>query len=113
MFVRIYWARIYPGSWRAIRDWYPRLAAIPSPGLLGRFMTLDVNDGESMFVITLWRDAESAENADQSSEYRQMTDALMPFVVGAQVRSLCEVKAFDIAELLSEARNLGSSGSIE
>jgi heme-degrading monooxygenase HmoA len=105
MYVRIYWGKIYPGAWEAIEERYRALMAIDAPGLLGRLVTRDVNDPESMFTITLWRDLESVRAWEDSPAYADIfAAALSPFIVGAQSVSLCEVRAADMQNLADLVR---------
>jgi heme-degrading monooxygenase HmoA len=111
MFVRIYWGKIYPGAWNAIEERYRNLMAIDTPGLLGRFVTQDTKDPESMFTITLWRDEASVQEWEASPAYADtFAAALAPFIVGAQSVSLCEVKVADV-EGLMEAHRTGALGA--
>ena len=100
MHIRIYWGKVQSGAWRSIEQKYRELMEIPIEGLLGRFVTQDVNDPESMFTITLWQDLESIEAWEKSSEYRELfLAAVSPFIVGSQSVSLCEVKVAMLMDL--------------
>ncbi|WP_170182035.1 antibiotic biosynthesis monooxygenase family protein [Phreatobacter stygius] len=105
MFVRIYWGKIYPGAWSSIEQKYRDLMAVETPGLLGRLVSQDVNDAESMFTITLWRDMASVQAWEASPVYAEtFSAALKPFIVGSQSVSLCEVKVANIQGLLESFR---------
>jgi heme-degrading monooxygenase HmoA len=93
MHIRIYWGKVQSGAWPSIERNYRELMDIPIHGLLGRFVTQDVNDPESMFTITFWQDLQSIEAWEKSSEYRDVfLAAVSPFIIGSQSVSLCEVK---------------------
>lgn len=105
MFVRIYWGKIYPGSWDAIERSYRGLMAIEAPGLLGRLVTRDTNDPENLFTVTFWADRDSVEAWEGSRAYAEtFAAALRPFIAGAQSVSLCEVKLADMAGLVRAAQ---------
>jgi len=104
MLVRIWWGRIYPGSWPAIEDAYRKLNEIPVPGMLGRLVTQDVNDRESMYTITLWDSLASVQAWETSSGFKDVFLASVgKFAAGSASISLCEVKAFDLAGLAALA----------
>lgn len=108
MFVRIYWGKIYPGNWDAIERAYRGLMARETPGLLGRLVTQDTNDPDSLFTITLWTDRASVEAWEASRAYAEtFAAALRPFIAGAQSVSLCEVRLADIAGLVRSAATAG------
>ncbi len=93
MIIRIYWGRIYPGSWASIEDKYRELNAIETPGLLARFVAQDVNDEESMYTLTYWQDLASVETWEASDDYKNVfLAAIKPFTVGAKSVSLCAVR---------------------
>lgn len=101
MHIRIYWGKVAGDAWPSIEERYRELMAVPASGLLGRFVTQDVNDRESMFTITFWRDIESIQQWEASPSYANLYLATVsPFIVGAMSVSLCEVKVFEAAGLL-------------
>ena len=100
MVVRIWWGRIYPGSWPSIEEAYRKLNEMPVRGMLGRFVTQDINDTESMYTITLWDDLASVHAWEASSDFKDIfLAAVGRFAAGSASISLCEVKAFDLAGL--------------
>lgn len=103
MHIRIYWGKVLGEAWPDIEQRYRRLMDFPAPGLLGRFVTQDVNDRESMFTVTFWKDAESIRAWEASDDYTNLyLAAVSPFITGAMSVSLCEVKLFEAAALASE-----------
>ncbi|WP_114947821.1 antibiotic biosynthesis monooxygenase family protein [Microvirga calopogonii] len=105
MFVRIYWGRIYPGSWPSIEERYRALMEIDIPGLRARLVTRDVNDPESMFTITIWDTVESVQAWEASEAYQDVfLAAVRPFLVGSQSVSLSEVRVENLTELLPVIR---------
>jgi heme-degrading monooxygenase HmoA len=109
MYVRIYWGRVFPGSWPSVEEKYRALMAIDTPGLLGRIVTRDVNDPESMFTITMWDSIESVQTWEASQAYHDVfLSAVRPFIVGSQSVSLCEVRVANLAAL---AASLSESDS--
>jgi heme-degrading monooxygenase HmoA len=101
MIVRIYWGRIVPGSLPDIEQVYRRYDAASAPGMRARFVSQDVNDPESIYVITVWDDVQSIERWVASDDYKvRISGALKPFIVGARSLSLSEVRVEDIAGLL-------------
>jgi heme-degrading monooxygenase HmoA len=101
MHIRIYWGKIQPDAWPSIERKYRELMEIPAKGLLGRFVTQDVNDPDSMFTITMWQDLASIETWEASPEYREVfLEAVSPFIIGSQSVSLCEVKVAKATDLL-------------
>lgn len=108
MHIRIYWGKIQPGAWPSIEQRYRELMNIPAQGLLGRFVTQDVNDPDSMFTITIWQDLASIEAWEASPEYRDVfLGAVAPFIIGSQSVSLCEVKVAKAVDLLSAMADQG------
>lgn len=104
MLVRIWWGKIYPGSWPSIEEAYTKLNEIPVPGMLGRLVTQDVNDPESMYAITLWDSAASVRAWETSSAFKDVfLAAVGRFAAGSASISLCEVKSFDLSGLAALA----------
>lgn len=102
MYIRIYWGKIAPGTWPLLEEKYRDLMKVHTDGLLARFVTQDENDPESMFTITVWRDAESVQAWESSSEYRDVFLAsVRPYIVGSQSVSLCKVKVMGADGLLA------------
>jgi len=92
MYVRIHWGKIVPGSWSEIEAAYAPLLDHDVPGLLGRFVTQDASDPESMFTLTFWKDAESVAAWEESADYRAVfAAAIRPFLLGSQSVSLSKV----------------------
>ena len=100
MIVRIYWAKTYPDSWRSIEQKYIELNKIPTPGFLGRLVTQDVNDSESLYTITLWNDLESVLAWEASDDFEHVfVAAIRPYIVGSHSISHCEVKVESLTGL--------------
>ncbi|RWM45460.1 antibiotic biosynthesis monooxygenase [Mesorhizobium sp.] len=100
MYIRIYWSKIYPGSWPAIEDRYNKLMQIPIEGLKARFVSQDVEDEESIFTITIWDKQESIVRWEASDAYREFLDqAMRPLTVGSQSVSLCKTRLYLINDL--------------
>ena len=109
MIVRIYWGRIAPGSLPSIEQVYRQYDAASVPGLRARFVSQDINDPESIYVITVWDDMASIERWVASDDYKtRITRALAPFIVGARSLSLSEVRVEDLARLVPGAGNAAS-----
>jgi len=101
MHIRIYWGKVVGHAWPSIEQRYRELMDIPVKGLLGRFVTQDVNDQESMFTITFWQDMESIREWEASDSYANLyLAAVSPHITGAMSVSLCEVKVFEAAALV-------------
>lgn len=93
MHVRIYWGRVIPDSWQALERKYASFAEMPVEGLVSRYVMRDVNDPESMFTVTVWRDLESVQAWESSDAYRDLyLAAVSPHLVGSGSVSLCEVR---------------------
>jgi heme-degrading monooxygenase HmoA len=100
MHVRIYWGKVAGHAWPSIEERYRELMAAPVDGLLARFVTQDVNDQESMFTITFWKDMESIRAWESSESYAKLyLAAVSPYITGAMSVSLCEVKVLEAAGL--------------
>lgn len=103
MYLRIYWGKIVPASWDLIEQRYADLMSVQTEGLLGRFVTQDTNDPDSMFTITLWRDMESLKEWEDSSAYKEVfLGAIAPYLMGSHSVSLCKVKLEDIRGFLAQ-----------
>lgn len=101
MHIRIYWGKVAGNAWPSIEQRYRELMEVPAKGLLGRFVTRDVNDQDSMFTITFWDDIQSIQEWEASPRYASLfLAAVSPFIVGAMSVSLCEVKVFEAAGLV-------------
>ena len=104
MIVRIYWGRIVPGSLPDIERVYHDYDVSSVPGLRARFVSQDLNDPDSMYVITIWTDLASVEQWVASDAYRErITKPLRPFIVGAHSLSLSAVRVEDLAGLMTRA----------
>lgn len=102
MIVRIYWGRIVAGALGDIERVYRDYDVASVPGLLARFVSQDLNDPDSLYVITLWTDLESVERWVASDAYRErITKPLKPFIVGAHSLSLSAVRVEDLAGLVA------------
>lgn len=100
MILRIYWARTYPGAWPSIEQKYSELNKIATPGFLGRLVTQDVNDPESLYTITFWDDLASVRAWEASDEFENVfVAAIRPYIVGSHSVSFCEVKVESLAGL--------------
>jgi heme-degrading monooxygenase HmoA len=100
MIVRIYWGRIEAGALPDIERVYRNYDVDSVPGLLARFVSQDLNDPDSLYVITIWKDLASVERWVASEEYRErITKPLKPFIVGAHSLSLSAVRVEDLAGL--------------
>jgi heme-degrading monooxygenase HmoA len=105
MYVRIYWGRLHPGSWRAVEDRYRALMLIDTPGLIARLVTRDVNDPDNLFTITIWKDIASVEAWEASPEYRDVyLAAVKNFLIGTQPVSLAEVRVENLSRWLAQNR---------
>ena len=105
MIVRIYGGRIVPGSLPSIEEVYRQYDAASVPGMRARFVSQDVNDPDSIYVVTIWDDVASVQRWVASDDYKvRITKALRPFIVGAQSLSLSEVRVEDVAGLLPKDR---------
>jgi len=92
MHIRIYWGRVAPESWGALERRYAELMDLPVDGLISRYVTRDVNDRESMFTITIWRDLDSIRTWEASQAYKDLyLAAVSPHILGSRSVSLCEV----------------------
>ena len=108
MIVRIYWARTYPGAWPAIEQKYSELNQIAMPGFLGRLVTQDVNDPESMYTITLWDDLSSLNAWEASDDFEKVfVAAIRPYIVGSHSISRCDVKVASLAGLAAVIKDAG------
>ena len=106
MHVRIYWGKVAGHAWPSIEQRYRQLMEVPVEGLLGRFVTQDVNDQESMFTITFWKDVESIRAWEASPSYANLyLAAVSPYITGAMSVSLCEVKMLEAAGLAHALSN--------
>jgi heme-degrading monooxygenase HmoA len=104
MIVRIYWAKVQSGAWPSIEQKYGELNMIATPGFLGRLVTQDVNDPESMFTLTFWDDLESVRAWEASAEFKNVfVPAIEPYIVGSHSISFCDVKLESLAGLLARA----------
>jgi len=104
MIVRIYWGRIVPGSLPSIEEVYRHYDAASTPGMRARFVSQDLNDPDSIYVVTIWDDLASVDRWVASDDYKmRITRALKPFIVGGQSLSLSEVRVEDLASLLPVA----------
>lgn len=100
MHIRIYWGKVAGHAWPSIEQRYRELMELPVQGLLGRFVTQDVKDQESMFTITFWRDMESIQAWEASASYADLyLAAVSPYIAGAMSVSLCEIKVFEASGL--------------
>lgn len=91
MYLRLYWAKIQPGSWNAIRDRYLEYGRAEVPGRLARWVTQDTNDPDSIITVTLWSDKAAIQAWEASDYYIRSVDSMRPYFVGSQTVSLCEV----------------------
>ncbi|MCX7561454.1 antibiotic biosynthesis monooxygenase [Sulfitobacter sp. F26204] len=104
MYLRIYWGKIEPASWDLIEQRYGSLMDLETKGLLGRFVTQDTNDPESLFTVTIWRSMQDLKEWEESPEYRDVFQkAVAPYLMGSHSVSLCEVKQHDIRGLIAQA----------
>lgn len=100
MIVRIYWGKVAPGAWPMLEQKYRDLAAHKIPGMLGRLVTQDVNDSESMFTITFWSDLDSVRRWERSNDYKELFLApIKPYLVGSHSVSLCDVRVGRLGDL--------------
>ncbi|MGC1497959.1 MAG: antibiotic biosynthesis monooxygenase family protein [Sulfitobacter sp.] len=103
MYLRIYWGKIVPASWELVEQRYAGLMERQTDGMLGRFVTQDTNDPESLFTVTVWRDLAALETWEKSKEYREVfLNAVEPYLSGSHSVSLCEVKQMDVGGLIAE-----------
>lgn len=104
MIVRIYWAKTFPGAWPSIEQKYSELNTIATRGFLGRLVTQDVNDAESLYTITFWEDLASVRAWEASAEFENVfVAAIRPYIVGSSSVSFGEVKVESLAGLLAMA----------
>jgi heme-degrading monooxygenase HmoA len=105
MIVRIYWGRIVAGALPDIERVYRDYDVASVPGLLARFVSQDLNDPDSLYVITIWSDLASVERWVASDEYRErIATPLKPFIVGAHSLSLSAVRVEDLAGLVTRTK---------
>lgn len=103
MYLRIYWGKIVPASWDLIERRYGDLMDLQTEGLLGRFVTQDTNDPESLFTVTIWSSMEALKEWEDSPAYKEVfRKAIAPYLMGSHSVSLCEVKQHDLRGLLAE-----------
>lgn len=106
MHIRIYWGKVAGHAWPSIEQRYRELMEVPVDGLLGRFVTQDVNDQESMFTITFWKDIKSIRAWEASPNYANLyLAAVSPYIAGEMAVSLCEIKVFESARLVHALSN--------
>jgi heme-degrading monooxygenase HmoA len=93
-----------PGSWDLLEERYRELAKVPVPGRLARWVTQDVNDPESVIMVTLWDSEESVKAWEASPQHDRAVRSVQPFLIGSQTVSLCEVRLEDPPNLLANVR---------
>ena len=97
MIGRIVWARLVPNAWPSVDRVFHEQSALSTPGLVGRLVTRDVNDPDSMYAIAFWDDVASVERWLASDAYRLgLSAALRPFLAGSQSVSMGEVRLEDM-----------------
>ena len=108
MFLRLYWSRIRPGSWEAVRDRYVELGRTDVPGRIARWVTQDTNDPDSVITVTLWQSQADIQAWEASTQYERSVGSMRPYLVGSQTVSLCEVMLEHPPGLLDAVREAAS-----
>lgn len=92
MYMRIIWGRTTGNGWASIESNYRELAERSVDGLTARWLIRDVNDSDSFFAITLWRDLAAIEAWESSEEFQKVfLPGIRPFMVGSRSVAVCEV----------------------
>lgn len=85
MFIRIISGRLRPGSWSEFEKAYLKAVSDAGPieGLMGRWLTQDVDDADAGTTISLWATREAMDAYEKSDVLRDKINArLSPFFVG-------------------------------
>ncbi|MDB5570402.1 MAG: antibiotic biosynthesis monooxygenase family protein [Hyphomicrobiales bacterium] len=85
MYLRIIHGRLKPGAWDAFEQAYKRAVtdAGPVQGLVGRWLTRDLDDGDSGTTISLWATQEAMDAYEKSDTLKnRITAKLSPFFSG-------------------------------
>lgn len=101
MIVRMYWAKICPGTWELVETHYRKLMSREIEGLRSRLVSRDLQDPDNIFVLTFWRSLQDVETWEASADYLGFMRLLRPLMVGSQSVSMCEVS---LGELMDEPR---------
>jgi heme-degrading monooxygenase HmoA len=91
MLMRITWGKIRPGFWDDFEAEFLRNADPATEGLLGNWLTRDVRDGDSLYTVTLWRDAEAIRAWEASPSRDARAKKLSKYLIGEYSVSVCEV----------------------
>jgi len=92
MFMRIAWVRVRPGSWSQFEVRYAEQARTV-PGLKGRWLSRDVNDPDSIYVVSLWESIELLTAWEESDYFRNvLMPGIAPLVEAGLTVSVCEVQ---------------------
>lgn len=91
MLMRITWGRVRPGLWPAFEEEFHRLADPESDGLLGNWLARDNRDGDSIYTVTLWRDADAIRAWETSEARDERGHKLSKYLIGEYSVSVCDV----------------------
>jgi len=101
-----------PNAWPSVDRVFRDQSALLTPGFLGRFVTRDVNDPDSMYAIAFWEDIASVERWLASDAYRLgLSSALRPFLAGSQSVSMGEVRLEDVGGWIARLDSTRDRGS--
>lgn len=91
MLMRITWGKVRPGLWAAFEEEFHRLADPTSDGLLGNWLSRDLQDNDSFYTVTLWRNAEAIQAWQDSPARNERAQSLSKYLIGDYSVSVCEV----------------------
>jgi heme-degrading monooxygenase HmoA len=92
MFMRIAWVRVRPGRWADFEVRYADQAKTV-PGLKGRWLSRDVSDPDSIYVVSLWESIESLAAWEESDYFTTvLMPGIKPLVEAGLTVSVCEVQ---------------------
>ncbi|MCO5066377.1 MAG: antibiotic biosynthesis monooxygenase [Rhizobiaceae bacterium] len=91
MLMRITWGRARPGMVGDLERQF-HLHPIPAAdGMIGNWFAKDIKDSESIYTVTLWRDAEAVAAWENSPARAERARELSKYLIGEYSVSLCEV----------------------
>lgn len=91
MLLRISWGKVRPGLWEGYEQEFRRFAARPIDGLLGNWLGRDVGDPDSIYTVTLWRDADALKAWESSPLRKERSAILRRYLDGAYSFSISDV----------------------
>lgn len=109
MLMRITWGKVRPGFWDAFEAEFHRYADPATDGLLGNWLARDVRDGDSLYTVTFWRDADAIRAWESSSARNERGQTLNNYLVGEYSVSVCEVSYGVIDQFLPQVLQDGAS----